>query len=306
MMQRLFWLGVCIVLTITNALGVPSEVEKNIKSYLPPEVKGYSSEIYPANLISDNQRIYAVYYYAKNTSVRGTLPYGRIAVYDQQKKQMIWDNHVAIPGQFMETNPVRDINKDGIDELIWEVSDGHSWHQRLYTWNAAQKTFLPIPFIEGHFANAEGNGSLEQILFKDVNDDGIDEIIVNYVNTVPDIYEWNKQDRTYVFADTKYTKFYDAYVKVYEDSLMEKSLLDTSIKDYLTPFTDACIYQKKYNIVIQVCQKLLKLHSEKNKANKDAATVIYKNMGRVYDAKGDHAQALVYYKLAGDKGKDKR
>ena len=302
-MQRT-WLGIIfglvLLLQTTGAFCAKTDIAGDIKRCLAPGAEVDAKNIYQENVIPGRNDCYVVYYYLKDTASTDGYSQAKVVVYSTKSKKIIWDNLSKTPGLFNLTQPVRDINKDGVSEIVAEVvTGGRVVELNIYQWSSSRHTFVNIPFIGGRLVykqHISGNG----LNYKDLNADGVDEIIneIQQDKDIPDIYQWDRVKKRYIISNYEFSSYYTEAINSQLHAIKSGTIPKENLVECYVPLINAYIYQKKYAQAKKYCQILFDAYKDDIKM--DNAAEAYKLFGDIANDQGKHSVAVSDYNKAAE------
>ncbi|HIK09244.1 MAG TPA: hypothetical protein IGS52_03080 [Oscillatoriaceae cyanobacterium M33_DOE_052] len=230
--------------------------------YLPvgAKIKNREKDVTFADLDGDGQQEAIVFYTFPNNpndqraNILVLKPNGR-------DYAQMWEDVSDFSWGFADPTGVYDLNKSGRPQIVAYRIIGASCPGIL---DIYQYRNGKIERITGAWAD---NGQCQSVVIKDLNGDGVSEIIVRIRNygINPDIYRWN--GKRYVRSNSLFPHYYNEELKRLLQSVRSRESMPISARVmWSKQIVDIYIIQKRYSEAIQFCEDVLRIIDDPNSA----------------------------------------
>ncbi|MHB8653423.1 MAG: hypothetical protein ACYDA9_06050 [Terriglobia bacterium] len=238
----------------------------NPYSYLPPgsKILNPAKDVVFADLDGDGVNEAVIFYLIPD----GEFVKPSIIALKKQGEvwQEIWHNSADVGWDFIAPSGVYDMLKTGQPQIYSYISVGASCGGLLDVYQ-----FDPL---RGAIVSIDGwpeHSCAHNLKIKDLNDDGIPEIIFTETNysTIPDIYWWNGE--RFMLSDSNFARYYDAELQ----RLVRDALASNNRAPDMWGRMAVQIYmlQHRYREAVDFCQQLLRAAHSRDEAGTPSTRV---------------------------------
>ena len=209
--------------------------------------------------------------------------------------ERFWENSLEGSWGFAAPTGVYDLNKTGRSQIVSYRTVGASCPGILDVYEYLNGG---IQRITGAWAN---NGQCQSVEIKDLDGDGVPEIIVRIRNygVNQDIYRWN--GKKYVLSNSRYPQYYSAELEELLRGFRSPQVMPASGRLQLaSQIVGIYIIQRRFSDAIVFCKKLLEILQNPALTTADrpqgqATAAVYRLLGDTYKAAGSGERAKQYY-----------
>ncbi len=299
----------------SHTLGIGSSIEERLQSCLPEDARiqtfGAAGDraIFYRDLDNNGVQEAVVFYTVAES--KGEV-HAHVSILEPRPdgciKKSTFDFPEAVGFLFvfnrdsglLKVNPVSDVNGDGIIDIIAVYTFGGTagGGLKILNWNGRVLGELQ--------ADWEGKDLLDDIDFKDLDNDFVPEIIFKHTTAshlaaygLPNIYKWN--GKAYKLANELFPRFYDKHIEEQKAKIYSTEPLPPSWRAlWCSLAVQGYIYQKDYEGAISLCQRTMGLIADlpPNSDKIEAVSDIHVLLGDVYTVMGEIAKAAAEYEAA--------
>src|SRR5215467_3347287 len=294
-----------IIITSLTLLGFALSASRSVASdrpqtpngfdplnYLPPgaKIKNKDKDVISADLIGDGTKE-TIIFYAVGEDPNDHR--ANIVVLRPRRGgyETWWEDSVEGSWGFGFPTGVYDLNKTGRPQIVAYRTIGASCPGVLdvfeYFDGGIQQTFAH-------------NGHCQSVEIKDLDGDGVPEIIVRTAiyGVNQDIYRWD--ERKYVLSNGRYPQYYDAVLEGLLKGFSSEVIAASGRLQLANQIVGIFIIQRRFEEAVTFCRELLETIQNPALTTPDrpqgqAKAAIYRLLGDTYQAGGDAQKAGRYY-----------
>ncbi len=190
----------------------------------------------------------------------------------------------------------------GFDTIsnLWDVNGGGKRELVLFRWLGASAGGALDIFEWGENAfkkiSPDWNVDVKAVEFRDLDHDGVDEIILSHRFDLPTIYQWN--GKSYASANKKFPAIFESETKKYAGLALSNDprFSSSDLVTYCEFAIHGLVYQEKYKEALTLCNTVADMARLQN--DHMLLSKLYVLMGDVYREMNRLEEGLAWYKKA--------
>jgi len=264
--------------------------------YLPSgsRIKDRDKDVVFADLLGDGVKE-AVIFYSLGDSNNNHMANILVLRPKGAGYERFWENSLQGSWGFAAPTGVYDLNKSGRPQIVTYRTIGASCPGILDIYEYVNGG---IQRITGAWAD---NGQCQAVDIKDLDGDGVPEIIVRIRNygVNQDIYRWN--GRKYVLSNGRYPQFYSGELEELLKGFSSPQVMPASGRLQLaSQIVSIYTIQRRFNDAVVFCKRLLETLQDPaltaaDRPQAQSTAVVYRLLGDTYKAAGNVQKAKQYY-----------
>src|SRR5262249_17393926 len=297
----LFWQFVLTTAQVSGPATVGLEYQSKFDpfEYLPKgsQIKNMDTDVVFADLLGDGTRE-AVIFYSLGESSDDNKANILVLCPRGASYLPLWENSLKAAWGFGPPTGVYGLKKPGRPQIVAYRTIGASCPGVLdiyeYVGGAVQR-------ITGAWAD---NGQCQSVVIKDLDGDGIPEIIVRILNygVNQDIYRWN--GRKYVLSNRRFSQYYNTELEELLNAVRSPKTIPASWRlQSADQIVGIYIIQRRFDDAVAFSKETLdalenRSLTEPDRPPDEAKATVYRLLGNIHKAAGNADMARKYYERA--------